>query len=124
PWRASWLNFTCRSMKDDSATLYKRLLSYVRPHAKVFALAVIGMIAAAATEPLIPALIKPLLDGGFAVVKAAHPPIFYAAVLVGLFLLRGMLTFISSYFLAWVSNRVVLVLRAAMFLWLVRFPTL
>src|SRR6266513_1128183 len=110
-------------MKDDSATLYKRLLSYVRPHAKVFALAVIGMIAAAATEPLIPALIKPLLDGGFAAVKAAHPPIFYAAVLVGLFLLRGILTFTSSYFLAWVANRVVLDLRAAMFSRLVRLPT-
>ncbi|TMI35509.1 MAG: hypothetical protein E6H41_11585, partial [Betaproteobacteria bacterium] len=110
-------------MKDDSAILYKRLLSYVRPHAKVFALAVIGMIAAAATEPLIPALIKPLLDGGFAAVQAAHPPIFYAAVLVGLFLLRGVLTFTSSYFLAWVANRVVLDLRAAMFSRLVRLPT-
>src|SRR5437773_2114918 len=110
-------------MKDDSAILYKRLLSYVRPHAKVFAFAVIGMIAAAATEPLIPALIKPLLDGGFAAVQAAHPPIFYAAVLVGLFLLRGVLTFTSSYFLAWVANRVVLDLRAAMFSRLVRLPT-
>ena len=81
------------------------------------------MIAAAATEPLIPALIKPLLDGGFAAVQAAHPPIFYAAVLVGLFLLRGVLTFTSSYFLAWVANRVVLDLRAAMFSRLVRLPT-
>src|SRR3989454_10042329 len=50
-------------------------------------------------------------------------PIFYAAVLVGLFLLRGILTFTSSYFLAWVSNRVVLDLRAAMFSRLVRLPT-
>src|SRR5437016_4100001 len=99
--------------ESSSRALYLRLLSYVRPHAKVFALAVIGMIAAAATEPLIPALIKPLLDGGFAAVQAAHPPIFYAAVLVGLFLLRGVLTFTSSYFLAWVANRVVLDLRAA-----------
>src|SRR5258708_24665961 len=110
-------------MKDDGLCLYRRLLSYVRPHAKVFALAVLGMIAAAATEPLIPALIKPLLDGGFAAVQAAHPPIFYAAVLVGLFLLRGVLTFTSSYFLAWVANRVVLDLRAAMFSRLVRLPT-
>jgi len=109
--------------ESSSRALYLRLLSYVRPHAKVFALAVIGMIAAAATEPLIPALIKPLLDGGFAAVKAAHPPIFYAAVLVGLFLLRGILTFTSSYFLAWVANRVVLDLRAAMFSRLVRLPT-
>ena len=44
--------------------LYFRLLSYVRPYSKVFGLAVLGMVAAAATEPLLPALIKPLLEGG------------------------------------------------------------
>src|SRR5437016_3661377 len=109
--------------ESSSRALYLRLLSYVRPHARVFALAVIGMVAAAATEPLIPALIKPLLDGGFAAVQAAHPPTFYSAVLIGLFLLRGVLTFTSSYFLAWVANRVVLDLRAAMFSRLVRLPT-
>src|SRR2546428_12956618 len=81
-----------------------------------------GMIGGAEPEPLIPALIKPLLDGGFAAVQAAHPPIFYAAVLVGLFLLRGVLTVTSSYFLAWVANRVVLDLRAAMFSRLGRPP--
>jgi subfamily B ATP-binding cassette protein MsbA len=39
-----------------SRQLYLRLLSYVRPHAKVFALAVLGMVVAAATEPLFPML--------------------------------------------------------------------
>ena len=56
---------------DVSAALYLRLLSYVRPYAKVFGLAVLGMIAAAATEPLFPALMKPLLDGGFGAGSAA-----------------------------------------------------
>ena len=51
---------------DDSFATYRRLLGYVRPYGKVFALAVLGMMLAAATEPLFPALIKPLLDGGFA----------------------------------------------------------
>ena len=49
---------------------------YVRPYAKVFGLAVLGMMLTAATEPLFPALIKPLLDG--ASPRAAHracPPI-------------------------------------------------
>ena len=104
-------------------TLYLRLLTYVRPHAKVFALAVVGMIAAAATEPLFPALMKPLLDGGFSAGKTPpFAPVWFAAALVGIFVLRGVLTFSSSYFLAWVSNRVVLDLRAAMFARLVRFP--
>src|SRR3954467_5116439 len=111
-------------MKDDSHTLYLRLLSYVRPYAKVFALSVLGMVGAAATEPLLPALIKPLLDGGFAARGGpAWPPSYYAAAMIGLFLLRGALTFLSSYFLAWVSHRVVLDLRTAMFSRLVRLPT-
>ena len=107
----------------DSRALYFRLLSHVRPHWKVFALAVLGMVAAAATEPLFPALLKPLLDGGFAAGdKPIFPPLLFAAALVGIFVLRGVLTFTSSYFLAWVSNRLVLDLRAAMFARLVRMP--
>jgi subfamily B ATP-binding cassette protein MsbA len=105
----------------SSRKLYARLLTYVRPYAAVFALAVLGMIAAAATEPLFPALIKPLLDGGFAK-GSTHPPIYFAGAIVGIFVLRGLLTFTSSYFLNWVSSKVVLDLRAAMFSRLVRLP--
>ena len=107
----------------SSRALYFRLLSYVRPYAKAFGVALICMVAAAATEPLFPALMKPLLDGGFGAGKQPlFPPIVFAAALVGIFVLRGVLTFTSSYFLAWVANRVVLDLRAAMFARLVRFP--
>ena len=108
---------------ESSGAMYLRLLGYVRPHAKVFALALVGMIAAAATEPLFPALLKPLLDGGFAAGgKPLFPPLVFAAALVGIFVVRGVLTFASAYFLAWVSNRLVLDLRAAMFARLVRMP--
>ena len=110
--------------RHGSRELYLRLLSYVRPHASVFALAVLGMVAAAATEPLFPALMTPLLDGGFASGgKPSLPPLAFAAALIGIFLLRGFFTFASQYCLAWVANRVVLDLRAAMFARLVRFPT-
>jgi subfamily B ATP-binding cassette protein MsbA len=103
--------------------LYARLLSYVRPYAKAFGFAVIGMIAAAATEPLLPALIKPLLDSGFAAgTRSTLSPLIFGLAILGIFLVRGVLSFSSSYFLAWVSNRVVLDLRAAMFARLVRFP--
>jgi ATP-binding cassette, subfamily B, bacterial MsbA len=111
------------SAAPSSAALYRRLLAYVRPYRRAFGLAVLGMVAAAATEPLFPALMKPLLDGGFGAGKALPmPPAGFAALLVAVFVLRGLLTFSSSYFLAWVSNRVVLDLRAAMFSRLVRFP--
>src|SRR4051812_47584475 len=108
-------------MRDTA--LYLRLLGYVRRYATAFGLAVLGMIAAAATEPLFPALLKPLLDQGFGQGRGTTlPPAIFAAAIVGIFLLRGFLSFTSSYLLAYVGNRVVLDLRNDMFSRLVRFP--
>ena len=104
--------------------LYARLLGFVKPYGRAFGLAVLCMVGAAATEPLFPALMKPLLDGGFARGQVPSlPPILFAAALVGIFVVRGLLTFVSSYLIAWVGNRVVLDLRAKMFGRLLRMPT-
>jgi subfamily B ATP-binding cassette protein MsbA len=110
---------------SGSRELYARLLRYVRPYAKIFGIAVLGMIAAASTDWMLPALMKPLLDRGFgAAADAARlPPLLLAAALVGLFILRGVFNFSSSYGMAWVANRVVLDLRGAMFARLIRLPT-
>jgi len=103
--------------------LYARLLGHVRPHAGRFALALAAMVGAAATEPLFPALMKPLLDSGFgAAGTALLPPALFAGAIVAIFVLRGVLTFAASYLLAWVGHRVVLDLRAAMFARLLRLP--
>jgi len=106
----------------SSRELFLRLLSYVRPHARVFALALLAMMVTAATEPLLPALIKPLLDSGFAPGNVQYPPIVFAGAIMGLFLLRGVLTFVSHYCLTWVANRLVLDIRLAMFARLIRLP--
>ena len=108
---------------QSSSALYKRLLSYVRPYAKTFSLGVVGMVAAAATEPLFPALIKPLLDAGFGSKMPSTPPIVFAGAIIAIFLVRGILTFTSSYLMSWVSSRVILDLRTAMFARLLRLPT-
>jgi subfamily B ATP-binding cassette protein MsbA len=102
--------------------LYRRLLGYVRPYRGTFAAAVITMIGAAVTEPLFPALIKPLLDEGFSPQTPGLSPLVLAGALVGIFVLRGILTFTSSWCMHWVGHRVVLDLRSAMFSRLVRYP--
>lgn len=109
-------------MKRSGRLLYQRLLTYVRPYWRVFAVAIVGMVLTGATEPLLPALMKPLLDGSFA---SKDPSTIYwvPAALVGLFLLRGAFTFVTSYALSWVSNQVVLDLRNAMFGRLLKLPT-
>jgi subfamily B ATP-binding cassette protein MsbA len=112
---------------NESVGLYKRLLSHVRPYGKTFTLAVLGMVLAAATEPLFPALIKPLLDSGFGGQKSlsSHdwPPIAFAVAIIGIFVARGIFTFTSAYLMQWVSSKVVLDLRTAMFDRLLRMPS-
>jgi subfamily B ATP-binding cassette protein MsbA len=74
------------------------------------------MIGTAATEPLFPALMKPMLDGGFAAgTSAALPPAVFAVAIIAIFFVRGILSLVSAYAMAWVSNRVVLDLRGEMF---------
>ncbi|HXC37436.1 MAG TPA: lipid A export permease/ATP-binding protein MsbA [Burkholderiales bacterium] len=110
-------------MKERSSReLYARLMGYVRPYWKAFALSILGMVLTAATEPLFPAIMKPLLDGSFV---NRDPTIAYLMpiALVGIFVLRGVLTYVSSYAMSWVSNRVILDLRAELFQRLLRLPS-
>jgi len=108
--------------ETKSRVLYLRLLRYVLPYWRMFALAILTMVLVAATEPLFPALMKPLLDGSF-VNKDAATIRYIPFALVGLFLVRGVFGFASDYALNWVSNRVVFDLRAEMFGRLVNLPT-
>jgi len=78
-----------------------------------FVLAVAGSAVAAATEPLIPALLKLLLDSGFQGGQLALWTIPVAVI--GLFAIRGAAGFVGQYGLAWAANRGILALRQAMF---------
>jgi len=68
----------------------------------------------AATEPFIPALLKPLLDNGFSG-QGDFPLWAVPVALLGLFFVRGLASFVANYALAWSTNRAVLQLRAALF---------
>lgn len=105
-----------------SRQLYARLMGYVRPHWRMFALALAGLVATALTEPLLPALFKPLLDEGF-VGKNADYLFWMPILLLLLFIVRGLTSFVSTYAMAWVGNRLVMDLRTAMFDKLMRLPT-
>ena len=111
--------FTLNPM--DSLALYLRLLTYVRPYWKAFAVSIVTLILLAATEPLFPALMKPLLDEGFTNKNQTYIK-WTPILLVGMFMLRGLFTFSSSYTSSWVANKVVTDLRACMFERLVRLP--
>lgn len=106
----------------SSKHLYLRLLRYILPYWRVFALSVLSTIMVAATEPALPALLKPMLDGSF-VSRDQTLIKLVPLLLIGLFLVRGIFTFISNYTVNWVSNRLVMDLRNLMFQKLITLPT-
>ncbi len=78
-----------------------------------FVLAVVGSVVAAATEPMIPALLRLLLDRGFHGGELALWKVPVAVI--GVFTIRGAAGFIGQYGLAWAANRSILHMRQAMF---------
>jgi subfamily B ATP-binding cassette protein MsbA len=105
-----------------SFQLYLRLMRYVRPYWKAFAVSILGMVVAAATEPLLPALLKPFLDGTF-VNKDASVMMWAPIFILVIFFVRGVAGFFGSYAIHWVGNKVVMDLRAEMFAKLLSLPT-
>ncbi len=105
----------------SSRDLYLRLLGHVRPHWKGFALTLAATALAAATEPLFPALMKPLLDKGFGQGDQGWLAWLPLAI-VGIFVLRGVAGFLAGYGMSWVSNKVITDLRQLMFERLMRLP--
>jgi len=98
----------------NSRILYARLLGYVKPHWRMFTLSLVAMIVVAASEPVLPALMKPMLDGSF--VEKNDEIIRWAPfAVIALFLVRGLASFISSYAMAHVGTRLVVDLRKQMF---------
>ncbi|MCP5273107.1 MAG: lipid A export permease/ATP-binding protein MsbA [Burkholderiaceae bacterium] len=99
-----------------------RLRPYLRPGRRGLIGAGLGALVGAATEPAIPALLKPLLDEGFGADRSW--PLWWVPVLiVGLFTLRGLAGFVAQYGLAWAAQRAVLALRQDLFAHLLASPS-
>lgn len=106
----------------SSHALYLRLLGYLKPYWRVFAMAVAAMVCTAATEPVFPAIMKFLLDKGF---QTEDPRLVWGIPLaiVVLFVARGVLSFVTNYLMTWISTRLVIDLRRQMFDKILTLPT-
>jgi len=90
-----------------------RITPYFATARTGFAVAIAGSLVGAATEPVLPWLMKPLLDEGF---QAGGVPLWMVPlVIVGLFALRGASGWVAQYALSWSANRGVFEMRRAMF---------
>ena len=102
--------------------LYRRLLGHVVPYWRRFLISIISMVILAATDPAIPALMQPMLDGAF-IEKDPSIMTIVPILFVVLFAIRGLASYISGVSLHWVANKVIMDLRQAMFIRLVNYPT-
>ena len=101
--------------------IYRRLLSYLAQYWKVFALSLVSMTIAALTEPAFARLMKPLIDGGF-VNKDPQVIIWVPMAIIGVFLVRGVTSFINEYTSSWLAGHLVQTLRQQMFAKMLRLP--
>lgn len=106
----------------SATALYKRLLGYAWPYRGAFILAVLAMALMAGSETGFAILLKPIMDSAF-VEKNPEFVERLPLLLIGVFLLRAIGGFISTYGMAWVARKVVFDLRQDMFSKLLRLPT-
>jgi len=105
---------------DSGWILYKRLLGYVKPHWRAFALAVVGFVIYAASSTALAEMMKRLIDG------IQNPDadfrFFLPLFVVLMFASRGLGTFLSTYFMAYVGRYVIHTLRCDVFAHLLHLP--
>ena len=97
-----------------SFQLYRRLLGSARPYLKVVALSIVAMIAAASLEPVLPALLKPLVDESLIKKNAVaqwQVPLF----LMLAFLAKGVAEYVASVSSQWIANKAITDLRQQVF---------
>ncbi|MDH6594483.1 subfamily B ATP-binding cassette protein MsbA [Variovorax sp. TBS-050B] len=90
-----------------------RLMTWFGGSRQWWALGLIGALLAALTEPLMAALLKPLLDRGFT--RGQMPLWFVPAAVLLLFAVRGIAQFISQYALSRIANEGMQRLRRVLF---------
>jgi len=98
---------------ETSLQIYLRLLTYVRPYWRPFAISLVGFLIFAATQPALASLMEHLIDS----LQAEQRTEIYwvpLATMVIIFV-RGIGSFLGSYYIAKVANSVVHNLRCEIF---------
>ena len=108
-------------MSPGDKALYRRLLAYVRPQRRALLALRLGTVVYGLTEPLVPLILQPLIDGGFAQHGLATLRRMLLLLCLG-YALRGLANFTADYAMSWLAQTVVSQLRREMFARLLRLP--
>ncbi len=105
---------TDNNVEISAVQMYKRLLSYAKPYWRAFVAVVLAMVVYAGTEAGVAMLMKPLMDQGF-VDRDPNIIQYIPVAIIGLFLVRGLADFFTTYGLGWIARNVIKTLREQMF---------
>jgi len=98
----------------SSLQLYGRLIQTIRPYRAVVALSVLAMVLAAALEPVLPALLKPLVDQNL-IAKNTQTQWWVPLALVLSFLAKGVAEYAANVASQWIANKAITDLRRQVF---------
>ena len=97
-----------------SLQLYGRLIQTIRPYRSVVALSVLAMVVAAALEPVLPGLLKPLVDQNL-IAKNTQTQWWVPLALVLSFLAKGVAEYLANVASQWIANKAITDLRRQVF---------
>ena len=92
----------------------KRLTGYALKYKSGLVCSILAMIAVAVLEPLVPALLKPLIDENFSQSSNVNP-LKIPILLLAVFLFKGLAEYASNVLSQWVANKVITDIRDAVF---------
>ncbi len=125
------------SQQREVWTVFRRLLSYLKPLKGVFIISILALITYGVVDATFIAFVKPFIDEGFANnsvvagVELGTSKGFNASsdvltmapfVVVGLFSLRGLANFVSTYGISYISAKLIQDMRQQVFEHILSLP--
>ncbi|WP_076537428.1 lipid A export permease/ATP-binding protein MsbA [Shewanella sp. UCD-KL21] len=123
---------------NEMSSVFKRLLTYLVPMKGMFLLAVLALLTYGLVDAAFIYFIKPFIDEGFSqapsVVAGVEVPshggfnsnnnimIMAPLVVIGMFTLRGLANFVSTYCVSYMSSRLIMDMRQQVFEHYLRLP--
>ncbi len=104
-----------------SSQLYRRLLTYLRPHWRLVSVALLAMGVIAALEPMLPALMQPLVDDSL-IAKDKQAMLWVPLALLAVFVVKGLAEYVAKVVSQGVAQRTMADLRSAMFAKMMTLP--
>ena len=95
-----------------SSQLYRRLLTYLRPHWRLVSVALLAMGVIAALEPMLPALMQPLVDDSL-IAKDKQAMMWVPLALLAVFVVKGLAEYVAKVVSQGVAQRTMADIRSA-----------